>query len=221
MSDTTAASFGTGLPKYLDRIGHGFKRHSHVVARDRDWRDALNPKYYDHVLRELAEGDAIEVHSFDHSARLVVHVLGVNSISGQLSLGFTPIWPPDLSLPEASEVRLHRAVYNEKTSIWSVVAPDGATVSTDLADRDAALRTAAAFDRSSAPIEDGEPVKAAPAESRGDPYVVRPAGGGQWSVLERSTGEAVRHHLSHPKAQMVARELNATALEAVGSEERA
>ena len=150
------------IPTQLEKVGQHYRLKSWVLPEGVSWRDALSPHYWAKCLMnaEIDPGDRVEVHDSSHQIQFEVLVLGSNRLAlpPTLELGFRAIWPPGLELPTSSTRRLHRVVFRQGPNDWAVVAPSGATVSSEITDREAALRIAGGFDQAGA---DGGKPKAA------------------------------------------------------------
>jgi hypothetical protein len=138
-----------GIPTQLDKVGQHYRLKSWLVPEGVDWHDTLSPHYWAKCLTEMDAGDRIEVHDASHQIQFEIIVLGCNRVAvpPTLDLGYRAIYPPDLKLPASSTKRRHRAVFRQGPNDWAVVAPSGETVSSEITDREAALRIAGGFDQ--------------------------------------------------------------------------
>ena len=150
------SDFGRGLPQALARVESGRNHYLYVMRENRHWLDATRPDFWraDQVARNLHAGDKIEVHSADRQIQFEILILASNPYANpapRLDMGFKPLWPADLRLPEpvitaASHYRVRPQVTH--AGMFEIVDRTGRVVADEIATREAAMTTADTLSRS-------------------------------------------------------------------------
>src|SRR5437868_3097360 len=95
--------------------------YAYVMPEGQDWREALKPEFWHNVVWKLQPGSRVEVHSADHCIQFFVLVFGANDRGSiRCDVGFVPLWPPNLELPEPS-IRPARYVTRYDGNSYNVV----------------------------------------------------------------------------------------------------
>jgi hypothetical protein len=134
-------------PTQLTSVEFVFGRYGMILPHGADWRQVFNPAWWEHCANRLRSGDAIEIHSFDHSVQFTLHILSANHrTSPPLIVAVArPILPFDLELPTMGG-GAHAAFAVQTMSgarLFEVRDADGIVIADNL-NRDAALDRAAA-----------------------------------------------------------------------------
>jgi hypothetical protein len=129
----------------------------HVCEPGVPWQAALEQSYWSLQMGKLAAGDTIEIHSSDRAIRLLMHIIDTNQAIDYLVVGFAPIWPLDLQLPEGLPlVRPPRFAVRQArgSSLFNVVdLSTGEMVDDHLRDRSTAMELSATLERASLTTE--------------------------------------------------------------------